>query len=109
MIRQNNLLWNGYEIKLPFVIKIFVLSTFECLFYTGLLYCQVKTHVQTACESHHDLNMDFHSFDNGFKHYAHRYYALIKYTHYDFRKKLQTDIGVTNFGHVDLASPSKCL
>ena len=25
-----------------------------------------KTHVQTARESH-DLNMDFHSFDNGFK------------------------------------------
>ena len=27
---------------------------------------QVKTHVQTACESP-DLNMDFHSFDNGLK------------------------------------------
>ena len=26
----------------------------------------IKTHVQTACESH-DLNMDFCSFDNGFK------------------------------------------
>ena len=29
-------------------------------------YCQIKTHVQTACESH-DLYMDFRSFDNGFK------------------------------------------
>ena len=28
--------------------------------------CQVKTHVQTARESH-DLNMDYRSFDNGFK------------------------------------------
>ena len=28
--------------------------------------CQVKTHFQTACE-HHDLNMDFCLFDNGFK------------------------------------------
>ena len=28
--------------------------------------CQVKNYVQTACESH-DLNMDFCSFDNGFK------------------------------------------
>ena len=36
-------------------------------------------------------------------------YAISKYTHLDFRKKLQTDIGVTNFGHVDLASPSKYL
>ena len=29
-------------------------------------FCQVKSHVKTACESH-DLNMDFCSFDNGFK------------------------------------------
>ena len=29
-------------------------------------YYQIKTNVQTARESH-DLNMDFHSFDNGFK------------------------------------------
>ena len=29
-------------------------------------YCQIKTYAQTACESH-DLNMDFRSFDNGFK------------------------------------------
>ena len=29
-------------------------------------YCQVKSHVQTARESH-DLNMDLCSFDNGFK------------------------------------------
>ena len=29
-------------------------------------HCQVKTHVQTVHESH-DLNIDFHSFDNGFK------------------------------------------
>ena len=29
-------------------------------------YCQIKTHVRTARESH-DLNMDFRSFDNGFK------------------------------------------
>ena len=29
-------------------------------------YCHVKTHVQTACESN-DLNIDFRSFDNGFK------------------------------------------
>ena len=29
-------------------------------------YFQIKTNVQTACESH-DLNMDYHSFDNGFK------------------------------------------
>ena len=29
-------------------------------------YCQIKTHVQTACESH-DLNIDFRSFDIGFK------------------------------------------
>ena len=29
-------------------------------------YFQVQTHVQTACESP-DLNMDFHSFDNGCK------------------------------------------
>ena len=28
--------------------------------------CQIKTHVKTACESH-DLNMEFLSFDNGFK------------------------------------------
>ena len=28
--------------------------------------CQVKNHVQTARESH-DLNMNFYSFDNGFK------------------------------------------
>ena len=28
--------------------------------------CQIKTHVQTACESH-ELNIGFHSFDNGFK------------------------------------------
>ena len=28
-------------------------------------YYQIKTHVQTARESH-DLNMDFNSFDNGF-------------------------------------------
>ena len=28
--------------------------------------CQIKTNVQTACESH-DLNMDFRSFDDGFK------------------------------------------
>ena len=31
-----------------------------------LIHSQVKIHVQTACESH-DLNMDFCSFDNGFK------------------------------------------
>ena len=29
-------------------------------------YCRIKTHVQSACESH-DLNMDFCSFDNGCK------------------------------------------
>ena len=29
-------------------------------------YFQIKPHVQTARESH-DLNMDFRSFDNGFK------------------------------------------
>ena len=29
-------------------------------------YCQVKTHVQTARESH-DLNVDLCSFDNGFE------------------------------------------
>ena len=29
-------------------------------------YFQIKFHVQTASESH-DLNMDFVSFDNGFK------------------------------------------
>ena len=29
-------------------------------------YCQIKIHVHTARESH-DLNMDFRSFDNGFK------------------------------------------
>ena len=29
-------------------------------------YYQIKTDVQTACESH-DLNMDFRSFDNGCK------------------------------------------
>ena len=29
-------------------------------------YFQIKTHVQAARESH-DLNMDFRSFDNGFK------------------------------------------
>ena len=29
-------------------------------------YFKTKTHVQTARESH-DLNMDFRSFDNGFK------------------------------------------
>ena len=29
-------------------------------------YFQIKTHVQNACESH-DLNMEFHSFDNGFE------------------------------------------
>ena len=29
-------------------------------------YFQIKTHVQTARESH-DLTMDFRSFDNGFK------------------------------------------
>ena len=29
-------------------------------------YYQMKTHVQTTCESH-DLNLDFRSFDNGFK------------------------------------------
>ena len=33
---------------------------------THFKYCQIKTHVQTARESH-DMNMDFHSFDNGFK------------------------------------------
>ena len=27
---------------------------------------QIKTHFQTACETH-DMNMDFRSFDNGFK------------------------------------------
>ena len=30
------------------------------------MYYQIKTHDQTAWESH-DLNMDFHSFENGFK------------------------------------------
>ena len=29
-------------------------------------YYQIKTHVQTACESHY-LNIDFRSCDNGFK------------------------------------------
>ena len=29
-------------------------------------YYQIKIHIQAACESH-DLNMDFRSFDNGFK------------------------------------------
>ena len=29
-------------------------------------YFQIKTHVQTACESH-DLNMDFCAFHNGYK------------------------------------------
>ena len=35
---------------------------------SGLIQSIVKdkTHVQTACEPH-DLNMDFWSFDNGFK------------------------------------------
>ena len=34
-------------------------------FSTHFKYCQVKTHVQTACESH-DLNMDFRLFDDNF-------------------------------------------
>ena len=37
-------------------------------------YCQFKTHVQTARESH-DLNMDFRSFDNGFKHFCGKFYV----------------------------------
>ena len=32
----------------------------------SILVCQVKTHVQTACDTD-DLNMDFDSFDNGYK------------------------------------------
>ena len=36
-------------------------------------YCQVENNVQTACEAH-DLNVDFHSVDNGFKQlYAYMY------------------------------------
>ena len=38
--------------------------------------CQDKNHVQTAHESH-DLNMDFCSFDNGFKQLCNKFYARI--------------------------------
>ena len=33
---------------------------------THFKYCQIKTHVQTLCESH-ELKIDLCSFDNGFK------------------------------------------
>ena len=44
-------------------------------------YCQVKTHVQTACDPH-DLNIKFHTFYNDFK----QLFALV------FIKKLGTSI-----------------
>ena len=47
-------------------------------------YYQIKTHVQTARE-YHDLSMDFHSLDNGFKqlcvtNFMQEYILLAKYS-----------------------------
>ena len=39
-------------------------------------YFQIKTHVQTAHKSY-DLNMDFRSFDNGFKQQSNKFDARI--------------------------------
>ena len=40
-------------------------------------YFHIKTHVPTASESHDDLNMDFPSFDNGFKQLCATYFMQL--------------------------------
>ena len=60
------------------ICKIMCLGCSPLLFNSGLILSivRLKTHVQTACEPY-DLNIVFHSFDNGFKQLASFIYGRI--------------------------------